>query len=198
VNYFMNTDNYGQQCCTPYQSPIVIDVAGTGFDLTSSENGVLFDFFGTGARKRISWTAAGSTNAWLVLDRNGDGLINSAKEMFGSITDQPPSDHPNGFLALAVFDRPENGGNSDGVIDYRDSVYSKLRLWQDKNHNGISEPEELHTLAELGVASISLRYTESRWKDANGNTFRYRGIIKRRPEASDGIFIYDVALVPDN
>ena len=67
-----------------------------------------------------------------------------------------------GFLALALYDRVANGGNDDGVVDKRDSVFAKLRLWQDANHNGNSEAWELHNLPELSVASIALDYKTSK------------------------------------
>ncbi|MGD0787083.1 MAG: hypothetical protein ABR898_03795 [Terracidiphilus sp.] len=180
--------------CYTYPSPIVIDTDGTGFHLTSAANGVLFDFFGTGHPIQVAWTEQGSTNGWLALDRNGDGIINSAKELFGNITEQPPSRHPNGFLALAVFDEPENGGNGDGIIDSRDAVWPKLLVWIDSNHDGISQPDELHHLDDIGIHSIALSYRESRFKDAFGNQFRYRGTVNPDKGDAVGRVIYDVFL----
>lgn len=190
----------GINCGCTNVSPILIDTRGEGFKLTSAGDGVLFDFFQTGHPIKMSWTRAGSGNAWLALDRNGDGLIESAYELFGNLTEQPKSGHPNGFLALAEFDKQENGGNGDGIIDARDSVWSRLRLWIDENHDGISQPEELHGLEELGVTSLDLRYIRSTWVDVNGNAFRYRGRVNPEGQpASDHVdrAMYDVFLVPD-
>jgi len=122
-------------------------------------------------------------------------LITSAKELFGNITEQPPSDHPNGFLALAEFDKPESGGNGDGIIDSHDAVWPKLLVWIDSNHDGISQPSERQHLDEVGIHSIGLMYRESRRVDPYGNEFRYRGWLNPDRGARVDRTIFDVILV---
>jgi hypothetical protein len=186
-------------CSTGPGSPIIVDTTGRGFHLTSGPDGVWFDIRGDGHPILISWTAAGSGNAFLALDRNHNGKIDNGKELFGNFTAQPESLHPNGYLALAEFDKPENGGNGDGIIDSRDAVFSHLLLWIDENHNGISEPNELHTLPELGVYSIALRYRDDQhFFDQYGNWFHYQSALNPDPHdgtSKDGRLTYDVFFV---
>jgi hypothetical protein len=175
-------------------SPIVVDVSGDGIALSAAADGVDFDIKGTGTRDRLAWTRENSDDAWLALDRNGNNTIDTGAELFGNYTPQPDASDKNGFLALAEFDLTANGGNGDGIVDSRDSVFASLRLWQDKNHNGISEPEELKELSSLNVKAFQLDFKESKRTDRYGNEFRYRAKVQDSKAGSVGRWAWDVFL----
>ncbi len=179
----------GSCCCS--MSPIVIDISrywdwttnsGNGYHFTDVAGGVRFDLNGDGVKEQVAWPTATSENAWLALDRNGNGVIDSGKELFGNFTDQVgPYGEPvqtgqgNGWLALAELDRGRSGGNENGMVDRGDAGFENLKLWVDRNHNGISEANELFTLASIGLTGIELNYDSvSGWTDQYGNNFKLR------------------------
>lgn len=183
------------RCCCTVNTPIIIDLMGNGFNLTSFEDGVQFDLNDAGVTFRTSWTAPNSDDAFLALDRNANGVIDDGSELFGNSTPQPQptaSFSRNGFLALAEYDKPASGGNADGMIDGRDDVFSSLRLWRDLNHNGVSEPNELSRLADWQIQTISLDFKESRRRDEWGNGFRYRSQVSGGRKL--GRWAYDVVV----
>ena len=175
-------------------TPILIDVNGDGYKMTNVENGVSFKVLPNFRLTRLSWTAENSDDAWLVLDRNGNGTIDSGEEQFGNATPQPWSMEKNGFKALAQYDRVFNGGHEDGVIDVRDAVFAQLQLWCDRNHNGISEPDELSDLPSAGLFGIELKYKEWKSVDEFGNAFRYRAKVLDGSGHSLGKWAFDVFL----
>jgi len=184
--------------CVYYPTPVLVDVTGNGFSLTDAAGGVNFDLDSNGSAERLSWTSAGSDDAWLVLDSNGNGAIDDGQELFGNYTSQPEPPvgvAKNGFLALAEYDNSTNGGNQDGKITQHDSIFSSLRLWRDVNHNGVSETTELFTLTASGLTVFELDYKESKREDEYGNKFKYRAKVKDTHKSQLGRWAWDVILV---
>ncbi len=179
----------------PPGSPILIDIQGNGFALTDAANGVSFDLRPNGNAERIAWTGANSDDAFLVLDRNGNGLGDDGTELFGNYTPQLTTTHPHGFLALAEFDQPLNGGNLDDAIDAGDAVFASLKLWRDVNHNGVSEPAELFTLPATGASKFDLDFKEKKRRDEHRNWFRYRAKVYDSRGADLGRWAWDVFFV---
>jgi len=141
-------------------SPLVIDLDGDGIELLSLDHEIHFDLDGNGSQDRVGWT--GTREAFLALDLNRNGLIDSGAELFGTATQLPDgSTASNGFEALAQYDT-----NADLSIDASDAIYADLRGWVDSNSDATSDSAELHTLNELGIASISLAYQTPSFQQA--------------------------------
>lgn len=186
-----------ENCSCEAVTPILIDINGDGFSLTDAASGVSFDLEANGVPQQYAWTNPEADDAFLVLDRNGNGFIDDGKELFGNVTSQhaaPEGEQHNGFIALAYFDSPGSGGNGDGKINKLDSVFDSLKLWQDANHNGVSESNELHSLKDLDLKSIGMDYKTSKKVDEYGNRFRYRAKVKDSNDAQLGRWAWDVIL----
>ncbi|MGK8265597.1 calcium-binding protein [Moraxella nonliquefaciens] len=153
-----------------YYDPIILDLDGNGVGTASKfgYHGAMFDHDGDGVATATGWVD--KSDGLLVRDVNGDGKINDGSELFGDNTRLD-----NGELATsgieALRDLDDNG---DGVIDANDKAFAQLKVWQDKNGDGISSDDELMSLAELGIEKIDLNNKETVNKEVDG------GIIKEQ------------------
>ena len=167
-------------CCQNHGCPILLDLNSDGVELTDASDGVAFPIGATDRNYQVAWTLPGSDDAWLVLDRNGNGQVDDGTELFGNASPQPEQADwrdRHGYLALAEFDKQQNGGNGNGIIELSDAVFYELRLWRDVDHDGRSRPSELSSLPSVGIEGLSLDYRESRRTDEHGNAFRYTGRV---------------------
>lgn len=146
-----------------YKTPLLIDLNGNGVKTIASHLGVNFDFEGVGNKSQTGWAAA--EDAFLVRDIDQDGFIRYGAELFGENTQLKDNLMANdGFEALSAFD-----DNLDGIMDKKDSVWSELSIWQDKNSDGISQKNELIALNQIGIVSIELAAIGSEYIDENDN-----------------------------
>ncbi len=136
--------------------PLVLDLDGDGIELTSHRDGARFDIEGTGRQVNTAFVTGG--DAFLAIDRNGNGAIDSGRELFG---DQNGAS--NGFEELRRLD-----SNNDGVLNALDRDFNSLLLFKD-NGNGVTEEGELITLEEAGVKEINLGYRNVNQVAAGGN-----------------------------
>lgn len=127
-------------------SPLVFDLDDSGtIELKSLANSTTYwDIDVDGFAEHSGWVTGG--DGLLAIDLNEDGIINDNAELFGNSTG-----YANGFASLASYDL-----NHDGLIDGSDAVYEDLIMWVDVNENGVSEYDELYSLADLDIVSINL------------------------------------------
>lgn len=180
-------------------SPVLLDLDQNGFHLAGPADAVTFDMVPGGAPERMSWTRVGELDAFLALDRNGNGVVDDGSELFGNYTPlQNGQKVPYGFVPLAEFDGAQLGGNGNWIIDSGDGVFTSLRLWIDANHNGVSEPDELSTLVDWGLSRLEVDYSVSWKRDQYGNLFRSQSRAWRLNGGGQEslIQVYDVFFVP--
>ena len=139
---------------TPWASPFVRELPPVVLDLNGDGKiggamAVSFDVDGDGIRDRVGWISP--DDAFLVLDRNGNNVVDGGAEI-SFLGDKPGA--LSDLDGLSVYD-----DNGDGRLDGADTRFGDFKVWQDANQNGISDPGELKTLAEAGLVSISLTRT---------------------------------------
>ena len=136
--------------------PITFDLDGDGIELSSYKQGAWFDILGSGQAVNTAFVTGG--DAFLAIDRNKNGAIDSGKELFG---DQNGA--VNGFEELKKLD-----SNKDGLINASDKDFGKLLLFRD-NGNGKTEEGELISLEKAGITELSLNYRNVNMRAAGGN-----------------------------
>jgi hypothetical protein len=157
-------------------SPLILDLNGDGINTTPLDWPVQFDFWGDGQGIETSWTDPTTEEAFLFLDLNGNSRVDDGRELFGNATLLPSGETAHhGFEALEIYDDPLVGGNGDGRIAPNDRIWHFLGLWTDRNHNGVSEREEIRPLQTSHVRWLNLDFVESRRFDGNVNWHRYVG-----------------------
>ena len=144
-------------------SPVILDLDGDGVETTAVKAGAYFDHASDGFAEQTGWV--GKDDGLLVRDLNGNGTIDTGAELFGSETKLANGTKAaNGFEALKELDQ-----NNDGKIDASDTAFATLKIWKDANGDGYTSAGELLTLADAGVQSINVGYTNSALVDANNN-----------------------------
>ncbi len=148
--------------------PLVLDLGDDGVQLSSAFDGEAFDINADGKTDRTAFVRG--NDAYLALDRDGNGAIDDGRELFG---DQHGA--RNGFEELARFD-----DNRDGLIDRTDSVFERLRLLYDRNGDNQVGRSEWSSLTDQGIEAIDLRYlTGNRVDDTRGNSLAERSAYVR-------------------
>jgi hypothetical protein len=174
--------------CTPYCSPLVLDLAGNGIRTSGAEDPVQFDIDADGDMDMVGWLARGGDDAFLWRDLENNHRVDDGGELFGQGMTLPDGGRAeNGFAALAAYD-----SNGDGAIDREDAIWHRLRLWVDANHNGFSEAAELQPIDASCVQSLGLQTITTGYVDPAGNQFRLRSTYDCGRKTTDARELTDV------
>jgi hypothetical protein len=123
------------------KDPLVVNFGGTAAQLADAAGrSFRFDLDGDGQAEELPLFASGS--GYLALDLDGNGRIDSGRELFG-----PASG--NGFADLA---RHDDDGN--GWIDENDAAFDRLAVWTPAAEGA----GELRSLADLGIGALALAH----------------------------------------
>ena len=158
--------------------PIVLDLGAPGIHFTSSADGVAFDINGDGVADQTAWTTG--EDGILAFDVNGNGIIDNGTEIF--TPHFAGGSYASGLAALASLDN-----NADGKIDNADAAFDQLQVWQDLNHDGVSQPEELTSLAAQGITAIDLNAAPSNG-EIDGQSLRSEGTFTHA-DGTSGAFV---------
>ncbi|CAN5909810.1 hypothetical protein BH11PSE8_BH11PSE8_00740 [soil metagenome] len=140
------TVSIGDTSCYTVVSPIALDLDGNGIHSTALiDSQGKFDM-GSGTPVNSGWLSSG--DGFLAVDSNGNGKIDDITELFGG-------NKGDGFAKLASYD-----SNHDGFVDAKDADFAKLLVWQDLNGNHQTDAGELRSLAQAGIASLTVAFTD--------------------------------------
>lgn len=146
--------------------PLVLDLDGSGVQLTKAGEGAVFDINADGRLDQTAWVK-GNT-AFLALDRNENGTIDNGKELFGE-----QHGAADGLQELAKFD-----ADKDNRITRTDPVFKALQLYRDLNGNGKIDVGEMSKLQDHGIESINLHFLRDNAK-INGNSLLLKTTFER-------------------
>ena len=150
----------------PCETPLVLSFDASPVEMIAAEStpAASFDIsMRPDSCIMTDWPSAATP--WLVVDLDGNGMIDGGHELFGSgtrLADGHPARH--GFAALAEFDQ-----NGDERVDGLDARFGELMLWRDWDADRVSTPDELTPLSDSGVDGLPVDFEVAVECDERGN-----------------------------